>query len=134
MVEDVCQYHRGACVLTLFSKVVTRDVFCAILIIVSRRFSIIRLLSHFFKVNTLEYYEHLQKIRDAGDWESWLMRRCQRMSMMCLQSMRKVKRSFWLKVLFLLVKSIAYLLGTAGWGSVKRYGTKRAIMPCTSEL
>ncbi len=29
-------------------------------------------LSHFFKVNTLEYYEHLQKIRDEGDWESWL--------------------------------------------------------------
>jgi Fic family protein len=29
-------------------------------------------LSHFFKVHRLEYYEHLQKIRDKGDWESWL--------------------------------------------------------------
>lgn len=29
-------------------------------------------LSHFFKVHRFEYYEHLQKIRDAGDWESWL--------------------------------------------------------------
>lgn len=29
-------------------------------------------LSHFFKVHRLEYYEHLQKIRDDGDWESWL--------------------------------------------------------------
>lgn len=29
-------------------------------------------LSHFFKVNRLEYYEYLQKIRDEGDWESWL--------------------------------------------------------------
>jgi Fic family protein len=29
-------------------------------------------LSHFFKVNRLEYYEYLQKVRDDGDWESWL--------------------------------------------------------------
>src|SRR5947209_14154894 len=29
-------------------------------------------LSHFFKANRLEYYEYLQKIRDDGDWESWL--------------------------------------------------------------
>lgn len=29
-------------------------------------------LSHFFKVHRLEYYEHLQNIRDKGDWESWL--------------------------------------------------------------
>jgi len=29
-------------------------------------------LSHFFKVNRSQYYEHLQKIRDEGDWESWL--------------------------------------------------------------
>jgi Fic family protein len=29
-------------------------------------------LSHFFKVNRLEYYEYLQKVRDEGDWESWL--------------------------------------------------------------
>jgi len=29
-------------------------------------------LSHFFKVNRPEYYEYLQRIRDEGDWESWL--------------------------------------------------------------
>ncbi len=29
-------------------------------------------LSHFFNMYRLEYYEHLQKIRDEGDWESWL--------------------------------------------------------------
>ncbi|HEX6555846.1 MAG TPA: Fic family protein [Ktedonobacteraceae bacterium] len=29
-------------------------------------------LSHFFKANRLEYYKYLQKIRDEGDWESWL--------------------------------------------------------------
>ncbi len=29
-------------------------------------------LSHFFKANRSEYYEYLQKIRDEGDWESWL--------------------------------------------------------------
>ncbi|MGH2638024.1 MAG: Fic family protein, partial [Rhabdochlamydiaceae bacterium] len=29
-------------------------------------------LSHFFKIHRFEYYEHLQKIRDEGDWESWL--------------------------------------------------------------
>ncbi len=29
-------------------------------------------LSHFFKLNKLEYYEYLQKVRDEGDWESWL--------------------------------------------------------------
>ena len=29
-------------------------------------------LSHFFKVNRSEYYAHLQRVRDEGDWESWL--------------------------------------------------------------
>ncbi len=29
-------------------------------------------LSHYFKIHQLEYYEYLQKIRDEGDWESWL--------------------------------------------------------------
>jgi Fic family protein len=29
-------------------------------------------LSYFFKRNRTEYYEHLQAVRDAGDWESWL--------------------------------------------------------------
>jgi Fic family protein len=29
-------------------------------------------LSYFFKANKSEYYEYLQKIRDEGDWESWL--------------------------------------------------------------
>jgi Fic family protein len=29
-------------------------------------------LSHFFKMHRLEYYRRLQKIRDEGDWESWL--------------------------------------------------------------
>jgi Fic family protein len=29
-------------------------------------------LSHFFKVHRLDYYSYLQKIRDEGDWESWL--------------------------------------------------------------
>lgn len=29
-------------------------------------------LSHFFKINRSVYYEYLQKIRDEGDWESWL--------------------------------------------------------------
>ncbi|HEX6477658.1 MAG TPA: Fic family protein [Ktedonobacteraceae bacterium] len=29
-------------------------------------------LSYFFKVNRFEYYGYLQKIRDEGDWESWL--------------------------------------------------------------
>ena len=29
-------------------------------------------LSHFFHMHRLEYYEHLQRIRDEGDWESWL--------------------------------------------------------------
>lgn len=29
-------------------------------------------LSHFFKQNRTEYYERLQKIRDDGEWESWL--------------------------------------------------------------
>jgi Fic family protein len=29
-------------------------------------------LSHFLKANRAEYYEHLQNIRDDGDWESWL--------------------------------------------------------------
>lgn len=29
-------------------------------------------LSYFLKVHRLEYYNHLQAIRDNGDWESWL--------------------------------------------------------------
>lgn len=29
-------------------------------------------LSHFFKQHRSEYYERLQAIRDAGDWEGWL--------------------------------------------------------------
>lgn len=29
-------------------------------------------LSHFFKLNKAEYYELLQRVRDEGDWESWL--------------------------------------------------------------
>jgi Fic family protein len=29
-------------------------------------------LSHYFKRNRLSYYEHLQNVRDHGDWESWL--------------------------------------------------------------
>lgn len=29
-------------------------------------------LSHYFNMHRLEYYEHLQRVRDEGDWESWL--------------------------------------------------------------
>lgn len=29
-------------------------------------------LSHFFKQHRSEYYERLQAVRDAGDWEGWL--------------------------------------------------------------
>ncbi|GAC1647681.1 MAG: Fic family protein [Ktedonobacteraceae bacterium] len=29
-------------------------------------------LSYFFKVHRAEYYNHLQRVRDAGDWEAWL--------------------------------------------------------------
>lgn len=29
-------------------------------------------LSHYFKRHRSEYYEHLQAVRDRGDWESWL--------------------------------------------------------------
>jgi len=29
-------------------------------------------LSHYFKGHRQAYYEHLQNIRDTGDWESWL--------------------------------------------------------------
>ncbi len=29
-------------------------------------------LSYFFKVHRSEYYSHLQKVRDDGDWEAWL--------------------------------------------------------------
>ncbi|MEM9293238.1 MAG: Fic family protein [Acidobacteriota bacterium] len=29
-------------------------------------------LSDFFKVHRLAYYEHLQAVRDRGDWEGWL--------------------------------------------------------------
>jgi Fic family protein len=29
-------------------------------------------LSHFFKLNRLEYYDRLQAVRDKGDWEGWL--------------------------------------------------------------
>jgi len=30
-------------------------------------------LSHYFKRHRQTYYDHLQRIRDAGDWESWLV-------------------------------------------------------------
>ena len=30
-------------------------------------------LSHYFKQHRAEYYERLQAVRDAGDWEGWLM-------------------------------------------------------------
>lgn len=30
-------------------------------------------LSHFFKQNRAQYYEHLQAIRDHGKWEEWLV-------------------------------------------------------------
>ncbi|GIX33057.1 MAG: hypothetical protein KatS3mg125_1013 [Lysobacterales bacterium] len=29
-------------------------------------------LSHYFKQRRAEYYERLQAVRDAGDWEGWL--------------------------------------------------------------
>jgi cell filamentation protein, protein adenylyltransferase len=29
-------------------------------------------LSHFFKLNKRDYYEYLQRVREEGDWESWL--------------------------------------------------------------
>lgn len=29
-------------------------------------------LSHFFKRHRAEYYDHLQAVRDRGDWEGWL--------------------------------------------------------------
>lgn len=29
-------------------------------------------LSTFFKLNRLDYYNYLQKVRDEGDWEGWL--------------------------------------------------------------
>jgi Fic family protein len=29
-------------------------------------------LSHFFRRHRTEYYEHLQRVRDSGDWEGWL--------------------------------------------------------------
>lgn len=29
-------------------------------------------LSHYFKANRAEYYEHLQHVRDDGGWEEWL--------------------------------------------------------------
>lgn len=29
-------------------------------------------LSHFFKQHRQAYYEHLQSVRDRGDWEAWL--------------------------------------------------------------
>ncbi len=29
-------------------------------------------LSHYFKLHRQKYYDHLQNIRDTGDWESWL--------------------------------------------------------------
>jgi Fic family protein len=28
-------------------------------------------LSHYFKIHRSEYYDRLQKVRDAGDWEGW---------------------------------------------------------------
>ena len=29
-------------------------------------------LSHYFKRHRAAYYDHLQAVRDTGDWESWL--------------------------------------------------------------
>jgi Fic family protein len=29
-------------------------------------------LSHYFKLNRLEYYDRLQAVRDKGDWEGWI--------------------------------------------------------------
>lgn len=29
-------------------------------------------LSHFFKLNKSAYYEHLQRVRDNGEWEEWI--------------------------------------------------------------
>jgi Fic family protein len=29
-------------------------------------------LSHYFKRHRAEYYDRLQAVRDAGDWEGWL--------------------------------------------------------------
>ena len=29
-------------------------------------------LSHYFKRHRAEYYDHLQSVRDTGDWEAWL--------------------------------------------------------------
>lgn len=29
-------------------------------------------LSHFFKLNRQQYYDHLQAVRDRGEWEAWL--------------------------------------------------------------
>ncbi len=29
-------------------------------------------LSHYFKLNRIEYYDRLQAVRDRGDWEGWL--------------------------------------------------------------
>jgi Fic family protein len=29
-------------------------------------------LSHYFKRHRQSYYDHLQAVRDSGDWESWL--------------------------------------------------------------
>jgi len=29
-------------------------------------------LSHFFRLNKSDYYEHLQRVRDEGAWEEWL--------------------------------------------------------------
>jgi Fic family protein len=29
-------------------------------------------LSHYFKLNRLEYYDRLQAVREKGDWEGWL--------------------------------------------------------------
>jgi Fic family protein len=29
-------------------------------------------LSHYFKANRDDYYQHLQRVRDRGDWEAWI--------------------------------------------------------------
>lgn len=29
-------------------------------------------LSHYFKANRDDYYQHLQRVRDRGDWETWV--------------------------------------------------------------
>lgn len=50
-------------------------------------------LSHFFKQHRQEYYDRLQAIRDAGDWEGWLaffLRGVERVSLEATETSRRV--------------------------------------------